>query len=109
MKDNVKYQQVRAILKRRIISFPNDGESRVESIIREFEDYAMIDCKQYDKVVLQFITASVYPLKKSELFQLISFFVNKFNKAEYKWETGIDEKLGEKMLVQLLCSCFSHL
>lgn len=41
-----------------IISFPNDGELRVESIIREFEDYAMIDCKQYDKVVLQFITAS---------------------------------------------------
>lgn len=36
----------------------------MESIIREFEDYAMIDCKQYDKVVLQFITASVYPLKR---------------------------------------------
>ena len=42
MKDNVKYQQARAVLKRRIISFPNDGELRVESIIREFEDYAMI-------------------------------------------------------------------
>ena len=48
MKDNVKNQQARAVLKRRIISFPNDGELRVESIIREFEDYAMIDCKQYD-------------------------------------------------------------
>ena len=57
MKDNVKYQQARAVLKRRIISFPNDGELRVESIIREFVDYAMIDCEQYDKVVLQFITA----------------------------------------------------
>ena len=67
MKDNVKNQQARAVLKRRIISFPNDGELRVESIIREFEDYAMIDCEQYDKVVLQFITASVYPLKTSEL------------------------------------------
>lgn len=44
MKDNVKNQQARAVLKRRIISFPNDGELRVESIIREFEDYAMIDC-----------------------------------------------------------------
>ena len=68
MKDNVKNQQARAVLKRRIISFPNDGELRVESIIREFVDYAMIDCKQYDKVVLQFITASVYPLKKRESY-----------------------------------------
>ena len=109
MKDNVKNQQARAVLKRRIISFPNDSELRVESIIREFEDYAMIGCKQYDKVVLQFITASVYPLKKSELCQLVSFFANKFHKAEYTWETGTDEKLGEKLLVQLLCSCFSHL
>lgn len=109
MKNNVKYQQARTILKRRIISFPNDDESRVESIIREFEDYTAIDCKQYDKVVLQFITASVYPLKKSELCQLVSFFANKFHKAEYKWETGTDEKLGEKLLVQLLCSCFSPL
>lgn len=88
MKDNVKNQQARAVLKRRIISFPNDGELRVESIIREFEDYAMIDCKQYDKVVLQFITASVYPLKERELCQLVSFFANKFHKAEYTWETG---------------------
>lgn len=64
MKDNLKNQQARAVLKRRIISFPNDGELRVESVIREFEDYAMIDCEQYDKVVLQFITASVYPLKR---------------------------------------------
>ena len=46
MKDNLKNQQARAVLKRRIISFPNDGELRVESIIREFEDYAMIDCEQ---------------------------------------------------------------
>ena len=69
----------------------------------------MIDCEQYDKVVLQFITASVYPLKKSELCQLVSFFANKFHKAEYTWETGTGEKLGEKLLVQLLCSCISHL
>lgn len=73
MKDNVKYQQARAVLKRRIISFPNDGELRVESVIREFEDYAMIDCKQYDKVVLQFITASVYPLKNWSRSLQISF------------------------------------
>lgn len=50
MKDNLKNQQARAVLKRRIISFPNDGELRVESIIREFEDYAMIDCKERDQL-----------------------------------------------------------
>ena len=70
MKDNLKNQQARAVLKRRIISFPNDGELRVESIIREFEDYAMIDCKRKrirDATLHTFIYHYIFAAKSKSL------------------------------------------
>ena len=53
--------QAKAILKRRIHSFPKDDEPRVDSVIREFEDFGNIDYSQYDRIVIQIVTSSAYP------------------------------------------------
>ena len=49
--------QAKAILKRRIHSFPKDDEPRVDSVIRELEDFGNIDYSQYDRIVIQIVTS----------------------------------------------------
>lgn len=105
-KDDLDYlHQAKAILKRRIKSFPMEEESRVASVIRELEDYGSIDYSQYDRIVIQIVTSSSAPLTMNELNQLVSTIDGKFPKAEYKWGVGTDGMLGDKILLQLVCSC----
>ena len=70
--DDLDYlHQAKAILKRRIHSFPKDDEPRVDSVIRELEDFGNIDYSQYDRIVIQIVTSSAYPLMMNELLALI--------------------------------------
>lgn len=73
--------QAKAILKRRIHSFPKDDEPRVDSVIREFEDFGNIDYSQYDRIVIQIVTSSAYPLMMNELNRLVSLIDGKFSQA----------------------------
>ena len=73
--------QAKAILKRRIHSFPKDDEPRVDSVIRELEDFGNIDYSQYDRIVIQIVTSSAYPLMMNELNRLVSLIDGKFSQA----------------------------
>ena len=104
--------QAKAILKRRIHSFPKDDEPRVDSVIRELEDFgnnldndSVIDYSQYDRIVIQIVTSSAYPLMMNELNRLVSLIDGKFSQAGVLWGIGTDNKLGDKILLQLVCSC----
>lgn len=91
--------QAKAILKRRIHSFPKDDEPRVDSVIREFEDFGNIDYSQYDRIVIQIVTSSAYPLMMNELNRLVSLIDGKFSQAGVLWGIGTDNKLGDKILL----------
>lgn len=95
--------QAKAILKRRIHSFPKDDEPRVDSVIRELEDFGNIDYSQYDRIVIQIVTSSAYPLMMNELNRLVSLIDGKFSQAGVLWGIGTDNKLGDKILLQLVC------
>lgn len=80
--------QAKAILKRRIHSFPKDDEPRVDSVIRELEDFGNIDYSQYDRIVIQIVTSSAYPLMMNELNRLVSLIDGKFSLAGVLWGIG---------------------
>lgn len=104
--DDLDYlHQAKAILKRRIHSFPKDDEPRVDSVIRELEDFGNIDYSQYDRIVIQIVTSSAYPLMMNELNRLVSLIDGMFSQAGVLWGISTDNKLGDKILLQLVCSC----
>lgn len=94
-----------AILKRRIVSFPKDGESRIDSIIREMNSYSNINYKDYNKVVLYLATSSENPLQMNEMSEVVTLISSHFTSTtECIWGMATDEELGDKMLVIIVCS-----
>ena len=81
------------------------SRTEVDSVIREFEDFGNIDYSQYDRIVIQIVTSSAYPLMMNELNRLVSLIDGKFSQAGVLWGIGTDNKLGDKILLQLVCSC----
>ena len=105
-KDDLDYlHQAKAILKRRIKSFPMEGETRVDSVIREFNEYGNIDPSLYNKLIIQLVTSSAYPLMMDELNKIVFYITIKFSPAEFLFSVVTDERLDEKILLQLVCSC----
>lgn len=68
------------ILKTRIISFPQHDESRIDSIIREMNNYSNISYNDYNKLILFMATSSHNPLKMEEVNQIVSRISCKFLK-----------------------------
>lgn len=94
-----------AILKTRIISFPQHDESRIDSIIREMNNYSNISYNDYNKLILFMGTSSHNPLKMEEVNQIVSRISCKFNDTtECLWGMTTDEKLEDKLLVMVVCS-----
>ncbi len=105
-KDDLDYlHQAKIILKRRIKSFPEEEESRIDSIIRELADYGNIEYRQYDRIFIQIVTSSAAPLMMNELNQLVSAIDGKFPQKGLLLGVGSDEKMGAKILLQLVFSC----
>lgn len=93
------------ILKTRIISFPQHDESRIDSIIREMNNYSNISYNDYNKLILFMGTSSHNPLKMEEVNQIVSRISCKFNDTtECLWGMTTDEKLEDKLLVMVVCS-----
>ena len=94
-----------AILKTRIISFPQHDESRIDSIIREMNNYSNISYNDYNKLILFMATSSHNPLKMEEVNQIVSRISCKFkDNTECLWGMTTDEKLEDKQLVMIVCS-----
>lgn len=94
-----------AILKRRIISFPKDGETRMESIIRELNEYCNIDFSKYKRLTMLLKTSPSHPLTMEELTLGVSDIICKFSDGiKCVWGIGTDEKLDEKFLLIMVCS-----
>lgn len=94
-----------AILKTRIISFPQHDESRIDSIIREMNNYSNISYNDYNKLILFMATSSHNPLKMEEVNQIVSRISCKFkDTTECLWGMTTDEKLEDKQLVMIVCS-----
>ena len=94
-----------AILKTRIISFPQHDESRIDSIIREMNNYSNISYNDYNKLILFMATSSHNPLKMEEANQIVSRISCKFkDTTECLWGMTTDEKLEDKLLVMVVCS-----
>ena len=93
-----------AILKTRIISFPQHDESRINSIIREMNNYSNISYNDYNKLILFMATSSHNPLKMEEVNQIVSRISCKFKDiTECLWGMTTDEKLEDKLLVMVVC------
>ena len=58
-------------VKRRIYSFPQEGESRAEAICRSFKLYTLVEWAAYTKVDIRIETSKNYPLLIGELSQLM--------------------------------------
>ena len=97
MKGNIKQGQELEALINQITSIPMTVAIK--------EDFGNIDYSQYDRIVIQIVTSSAYPLMMNELNRLVSLIDGKFSQAGVLWGIGTDNKLGDKILLQLVCSC----
>ena len=105
LSDSNNLYDANAILKTRIISFPQHDESRIDSIIREMNNYSNISYNDYNKLILFMATSSHNPLKMEEVNQIVSRISCKFkDTTECLWGMTTDEKLEDKLLVMVVCS-----
>jgi cell division GTPase FtsZ len=94
-----------AILKTRIISFPHHDETRIDSIIRDMNNYSNIFYNDYNRLILFMATSSHNPLQMEEVNQIVSLISCKFNDStECLCGITTDEKLEDKLLIMLVCS-----
>ncbi len=104
-KDDLHYlYKALSIQKRRIISFPKDNESRMDSIIRELTEYASIDFSSFNKVVILIETSDQHPMLMEELNgieKIISLFQGV---KEIIWGLGRNNSIEDKVLLTLVCS-----
>ena len=92
------------IVKRRFCSFAKDGEERMKSVVREMKKYEPADKKSFERVLILIQTSKEHPLIMSELQSLSDITEGFSPKAEIRWGLGIDDDLGEKMFIMLVCS-----
>ena len=92
------------ILRRRILSFPEYGKNRMDSIINTLQMYEPSDIKSYQHVVFLIQTSKEHPVSVSELCKLQDITIMFGSTAEINWGIGIDEKLDNEMFFMLVCS-----
>lgn len=92
------------IVKRRFSSCTEDGEERMESVVREIKKYEPADKKSFEHVLILIQTSKAYPLIMSELQSLNDITEGFSSKAEIRWGLGINEDLDNKMFIMLVCS-----
>ena len=92
------------ILRRRILSFPEYGKSRMDSIINTLKMYEPPDIRSYQHVVFLIQTSKEHPVSVSELCKLQDITIMFGSTAEINWGVGIDEKLDNEMFFMLVCS-----
>lgn len=92
------------ILRRRILSFPEYGKNRMDSIINTLQMYEPSDIKSYQHVVFLIQTSKEHPVSVSELCKLQDIAIMFGSTAEINWGIGIDEKLDNEMFFMLVCS-----
>lgn len=94
-----------AIAKVRIISFPMDGETRVDAIVREYSAYSQFKADNYNHFAFCIEYSMNHPLLMEEEQRLRAFFHNicpSGSKAIVF--SGIDNTLKDKVLVTIIAS-----
>lgn len=84
-------------VKRRIYSFPMEGESRAEAICRTFRQYTLVDWTLYNTVYLRIVSSIKHPLLMGEVNQLISVSQSFMDSAKVELsqetQTGDEQRL----------------
>lgn len=87
----------RISVKRRIYSFPMEGESRAEAICRTFRQYTLVDWTLYNTVYMRIVSSIKHPLLMGELNKLISVSQSFMDSAKVELsqetQTGDEQKL----------------
>ena len=94
-----------AIAKVRIISFPMDGETRVDTIIHEFNTYSQFKADNYNRFAFYVEYSMNHPLLMDEVQRLRTFFDNICPSGSKTIVfSGIDNTLKDKVLVTIIAS-----
>lgn len=91
-------------VKRRIYSFPMEGESRAEAICRTFRQYTLVDWTLYNKVSLRIVSSIEHPLLMGELNQLIS--VSQAFMDSAKVELSQESQTGDEQRLLLIIQAY---
>ena len=85
-------------VKRRIYSFPQEGESRAEAICRSFKLYTLVEWAAYTKVDIRIETSKNYPLLIGELSQLMFLLPFFSDAAKVSFSQVFNEANEDKIL-----------
>lgn len=104
--DGLSYlRTAKSIAKVRIISFPMDGETRVDAIIHEFNTYSQFKADNYNRFAFCIEYSMNHPLLMDEEQRLRTFFDNICPSGSKTIVfSGIDNTLKNKVLVTLIAS-----
>lgn len=82
----------------------NPGIKRMESLYKEILNDTESDLKQYNKVVMLFMHSHSHQLMMNE-FDKVSDIVSCFpQNVVIKWGLGVDESIGTRIALYLICS-----
>lgn len=82
----------------------NPGMKRMESLYKEILNDTGSDLKQYNKVVMLFMHSHSHQLMMNE-FDKVSDIVSCFpQNVVIKWGLGVDESIGARIALYLICS-----
>ena len=82
----------------------NPGMKRMESLYKEILNDTGSDLKQYNKVVMLFMHSHSHQLMMNE-FDKVSDIVSCFpQNVVIKWGLGVDESIGTRIALYLICS-----
>lgn len=106
MKGKLGYMRLAStIAKVRIISFPMKGESRTNSIIREFKEYSQMQMAHYDRFAFCIEYSMIHPLLMDEEQRLRSFIDKICPAGSTKFVySAIDESLSDNVLMTIISS-----
>ena len=99
--DTMKLENHNLSVKRRIYSFPQEGESRVEAICRSFKLYTLVEWVAYSKVDLRIETSKNCPLLMGELSQLMSLLSFFSDAAKVSFSQVFNEANKDQYCVKL--------
>ena len=89
-------------VKRRIYSFPQEGESRAEAICRSFKLYTLVEWAAYTKVDIRIETSKNCPLLIGELSQLMFLLPFFSDAAKVSFSQAFNEANEEKTSIILM-------
>lgn len=99
--DTMKLENHNLSVKRRIYSFPQEGESRAEAICRSFKLYTLVEWAAYTKVDIRIETSRKCPLLMGELSQLMFLLPFFSDAAKVSFSQVFNEANEDKILVEI--------